>query len=205
MAITDKSRAREIGCGLKSLPLTAYNTAIQNPASGDFTRFTAFEHLTTTDRYVAIIEEYSKNDMDLRIHNFPANSIIPISGHMAYNVGTALTDGGGSTAIGSLSTATYSLTNITPIGDDTYFFLSVYAAVPFYLKTLTGVQCINNPKCQSVNTPLAAGSHLLMFITTDTTSRSILFKNVADGTPTGLAVVGLPCTAWTAMQANGII
>jgi len=196
------SRARDIGTGLKGKDLADLNAAIKGtPGVVDFTdMFTAFMNNTATDYWVAIIEEYNKNKMELMIYPFSAKQILPEQGYMAYNIGTTLAD-----VLGTLSGATYTWTSSPAAGS--YHIISIYATEAFYLKTLTNCVVINNPLAVNSVVGLAAGVHTLLIKATDNTTTSIVFEDIAPGTatPSGLAVTGYAKVAWTANQARGLI
>jgi hypothetical protein len=194
MPIREESRAREIGAGIGSVDMANKNASIVtnllNDATVEF--YTAFENLTSSDTYVAVVEDWSKTDMELAIHPIPAKSILPVQGCMAFNIGTSLTD-----STGSLSTATYSLTDTSP-GAGRYFVLTIYATEDFYLKTLTNCTVINHTKGQSATDYLTKGCHTILFKTTADTTTSVLLGAVDDaGTPSGLAVTGYYVSAET--------
>jgi len=204
-----KNRAIEIGTGLPGYDLADFNASIiTNFSEGtkEFVSFTALENVTAADYWVAVIDEYKKDAMELSIHAAPAKSIIPISGVYAFNIGTTLTD-----ACGALSTATYTTTDATP-GAGRYFVLTAYSTDNFYVKTLTNCTLVNHPKGQSTSDYLTAGCHTLLFkITANTAAASVLFDKTATGTPAGLAVTGYYVSAeatqstfWTPNQCRAL-
>jgi hypothetical protein len=205
-----KNRAIEVGTGITSYDLADYNASIiTNFSEGtkEFVSFTALENVTAADYWVAVIDEFKKDSMELSIHPIIAKTILPIAGAYAFNIGTTLTD-----ACGALSTATYTTTDTSP-GAGRYFVLSAYATEDFFVKALTNCTLINHPKGQLATDYLTAGCHTLLFkVTANTENCDVLFGAVDDaGTPSGISVdgyyvsaEGTQTTFWTKNQCRAI-
>jgi hypothetical protein len=197
----EKSRALAVGCGVASYDLASFNLAITGGHKETVKQFisaTAFENLTDTEFYVAVVT-HSLYALKTGIHVVPSLGILPMGGSVAYNLGASLTD-----SYGTLTDNRYAIDSKPAAGE--HFVVCVYATEGFYLD-LTNCVVVNNDAYANASATnlIPAGQHTIMFKAIENDATAIAFLPAGDATPSGLAVTGHAITAWTQNQCKALI